>query len=257
MRLRRYVKRYVEKIGALFNTLRVNLLKDLGAEIGYLGERIFAKAFPDAARGEAVAMLLEGMYSARALRPRSARLPQERLGGVVSRHVTSRWPIHKSWYVPVVDDGEYAVLVDPPRGVVRYVGRDVDGSYEYLLYLGLAELEAYVRKGAEPTLLRGWEMFNNAEVEAARAIFKNLENAELAALVIDTLREVDFLLLEGEAIYHVEVKTTIRPVEAKLRKKWMFLQKRQQVLEKIGMRPALAVVVPRENWEVEILIEKS
>ncbi|MEZ0319332.1 MAG: hypothetical protein ABWK05_04980 [Pyrobaculum sp.] len=237
--------------------MKVNLLKDLGAEIGYLGERIFARAFPYAARGEAVAILLEGLYSTEVLKPRSTRLPKERLEGVVSRHVTSRWPIHKSWYVPVVDDGEHAVLVDPPRGLVKYVGRDADGSYEYLLYLGLAELKAYVRKEARPTLLRGWEVFNDVEKELALAIFKRLDGAEFAALVIDTLREVDFLLLEGETVYHVEVKTTTRPTEAKLRKKWLFLQKRQRVLEKLGMRPALAVVVPRENWEVEILIEKN
>jgi hypothetical protein len=35
------------------------------------------------------------------------------------------------------------------------------------------------------------------------------------------------------------------------------LQKRQNVLEKLGLRPALAVVVPKENWEVEVWIEKT
>ncbi|MEM0479326.1 MAG: hypothetical protein QXS16_03300, partial [Pyrobaculum sp.] len=63
-------------------------------------------------------------------------------------------------------------------------------------------------------------------------------------------------LIDGGAIYHIEVKTTKKPIDLKLRKKREVLQKRQRVLEKLGLRPALAVVVPRENWEVEIKIEK-
>jgi len=48
----------------------------------------------------------------------------------------------------------------------------------------------------------------------------------------------------------------MNPTDAKLRKKRMLLQKRQYVLEKLGLRPALAVVVPKENWEVEVWFEK-
>jgi hypothetical protein len=239
--------------------IRVNVLKALGAEVGYLGERVFAGVFPQAARGEAVAVLLEGLYSAGRVAPRGNSLPRERGDGVYSRHVSTAWPVHKSWYVPVVDWGEPAVYIDPPRGLVKYVGRDLEGSYAYLLEIGLGELRKYVMDGAPPTYLRGLEGFSRSEVEAASLLYRRLEGGggEFVVEVVETLREVDFLVVEGEEVYHVEVKTTASPHENKLRKKRLLLQKRQRVLGRLGLRPALAVVVPRDNWEVEIWIERG
>ncbi|AAL64787.1 hypothetical protein [Pyrobaculum aerophilum] len=238
--------------------IRVNLLKTLGAEVGYLGEKIFASVFPRAARGEAVAILLEGIYSAGRVSRRAGALPRETGVGIFSRHVTSEWPIHKSWYVPVVENGEPAVYIDPPRGLVKYLGRDVEGSYAYLLQIGLEELKKYVFSGAPPTYLRGLDFFTKAEIEATSVLYDRLKGGDdFIALVIETLKDVDFLLEEGGVVYHVEVKTTATPHEAKLRKKRLLLQKRQWVLGRLGLRPALAVVVPRENWEVEIYLEKN
>jgi hypothetical protein len=239
--------------------MRINLLHVLGAELGYVGEYIFAKALRGAAaRGEAVAMLLEGLYSADRVAPRGSVLPREKGQGTYSRHVASEWPIHKSWFVPAVDSGEPVVLIDPPKGLVKYVGRDVEGAYALLLSLGLEELRSYVLRGVAPTFLRGVEAFTAAEVNIAVALYEKLwGEPDFVALVIDTIREVDFLLAEGDVIYHVEVKTTTNPIDAKLRKKRLLLQKRQQVLQKLGLRPALAVVIPRENWEVELWIEKT
>jgi len=238
--------------------MRINLLT-LGAELGYIGEYIFAKALRGAAaRGEAVAMLLEGLYSAGRVAPRGSALPREKGPDTYSRYVTSEWPIHKSWFVPAVNGGEPVVLIDPPKGLVKYVGRDVEGAYAFLLSLGLEELRSYVLKGSSPAVLRGVEAFTAAEVNIAAALYERLWGGpDFVVLVIDTIREVDFLLADGDVIYHVEVKTTTNPTDAKLRKKRMLLQKRQQVLEKLGLRPALAVVVPKENWEVELWIEKT
>ncbi|ACB40559.1 hypothetical protein [Pyrobaculum neutrophilum] len=236
----------------------MNLLQALGADVGYLGEYVFSKAFPNAARGEHVAMLVEGVYSSHRLKPRPAGPPAESGPGIYSRHVNVEWPIHKSWFVPVVDYGEPAVLVDPPKRLVKYVGRDVDGAYAYILSLGLAELTWYIQREDPPSLLRGLEAFTEAELEAARLLYKRLGgDPEFVAQVVETLREVDFLLVEDGEIYHVEVKTTARPTDAKLRKKRAMLQRRQAVVGKLGLKPALAVVVPRENWEVELWLEKG
>lgn len=239
--------------------IRVNLLHALGAELGYVGEYIFAKALRGAAaRGEAVAMLLEGLYSAGRVEPRGSALPREKGPGTYSRHITSEWPIHKSWFVPAIDGGEPVVLIDPPKGLVKYMGRDVEGAYALLLSLGLEELRSFVLKGATPAVLKGVEAFTAAEVDIAAALYERLWGGpDFVTLVVDTIREVDFLLADGGTIYHVEVKTTTHPTDAKLRKKRMLLQRRQQVLEKLGLRPALAVVVPKENWEVEVWIEKT
>ncbi|ABP51354.1 hypothetical protein HC235_10105 [Pyrobaculum arsenaticum] len=237
--------------------IRVNLLEALGPELGFYGEWLFASLFRKAARGESVAMLLEGMYSYSNLRPRSNIFPTEARDGVYSRHVSTTWPIHKSWFVPAVDNGEPVVYVDPPKGFVKYIGRDTDGSYEYLLYVGLGELKKFVLEGAAPIYLKGVDSFTNADIEAASLLYPRLEGGEgFVSEVIETLRQVDFILLEGGTIYHVEVKTTAKPEDSKLRKKRLLLQRRQQILEKLGLKPALAVVVPRENWEVEIWLEK-
>jgi hypothetical protein len=237
--------------------IRVNLLQALGAELGCVGEYIFSKALRGAAaRGEAVAILLEGLYSAGRVEPRRSSLPREKEVGVFSIHILSKWPIHKSWFVPVVDDGEPAVLIDPPKGLVKYVGRDVEGSYAYLLSLGLDELKSYMFKGVSPSVLKGVEEFTEVELNVAAVLYERLRGGpDFAALVVDTICEVDFLLAEGAVIYHVEVKTTMNPTDAN-RKKRMLLQKRQYVLEKLGLRPALAAVVPKENWEVEVWFEK-
>jgi predicted AAA+ superfamily ATPase len=107
-------------------------------------------------------------------------------------------------------------------------------------------------------VLKGVEEFTEVELNVAAVLYERLRGGpDFAALVVDTIREVDFLLAEGAVIYHVEVKTTMNPTDAKLRKKRMLLQKRQNVLEKLGLRPVLAVVVPKENWEVEVWIEKT
>ena len=205
-----------------------------------------------------MAILLEGLYSAGRVEPRGSVLPREKGPDTYSRHITSEWPVHKSWFVPAIDGGEPVVLIDPPKGLVKYVGRDLDGSYAFLLSLGLEELRSYVLRGVAPTVLRGVEVFTAAEVNIAAALYEKLWGGpDFVALVVDTLREVDFLLADGDAIYHVEVKTTTNPTDAKLRKKRMLLQKRQHVLEKLGLRPALAVVAPKENWEVEVWIEKT
>jgi hypothetical protein len=227
--------------------MRINILTALGAEWGYIGEYVFAKALKGvAARGEAVAMLIEGLYSR--VEPRGFALPRERGAGTYSRHISSEWPLHKSWFVPAVDDGEPTVLIDPPKGLVKYVGKDEDGSYAYLLSLGLDELRSYVLKGVNPTILRGVEMFTEAEIIVAALLYQRLKwGPDFVALVIETLREVDFLLAEGDVVYHVEVKTTAKPTDLKLRKKRMLLQKRQNILERLGLKPALAVVVPRET----------
>ncbi|MFN7106508.1 MAG: hypothetical protein ACK4M3_08020, partial [Pyrobaculum sp.] len=87
-------------------------------------------------------------------------------------------------------------------------------------------------------------------------LLKLLDSPHFARLAIETLLEVDFIIVDG-GIYHVEVKTTQIPTEQKLRKKWLLLKRRQEVLGKLGMRPALAVVVPRENWEVDIELVKE
>jgi predicted AAA+ superfamily ATPase len=115
-----------------------------------------------------------------------------------------------------------------------------------------------VFKGVSPSVLKGVEEFTEVELNVAAVLYERLRGGpDFAALVVDTIREVDFLLAEGAVIYHVEVKTTMNPTDVKLRKKRMLLQKRQNVLEKLGLRPALAVVVPKENWEVEVWIEKT
>jgi len=242
---------------ALYTLIRVNLLKALGGEVGYLGEWIFARLFPGAARGEAVALLVEGLYSSEVLKPRGVALPKEDVPGVVSRHVAVEWPIHKSWFVPAVDHGTPRVFIDPPKRLVKYVGRDVEGEYANLLAVGLWELRSYVLDGVAPALLEGWQWLSPQEVEAAEVLYRRLVGGpDFVAAVVETLREVDFLLVEGGGVYHVEVKTTTSPTEAKLRKKRALLARRQRVLEKLGLRPALAVVVPRENWEVEVWVEK-
>ncbi len=107
-------------------------------------------------------------------------------------------------------------------------------------------------------MLEGLEEFTEVELNVAAVLYERLRGGpDFAALVVDTIREVDFLLAEGAVIYHVEVKTTTNPTDVKLRKKRMLLQKRQNVLEKLGLRPTLAVVVPKENWKIEVWIEKS
>lgn len=238
--------------------IRVNILSVAGAEIGYIGELVFSKVFQNAARGSHVAMLIEGMYTAPLLKTQTKKLPLERPDGVYSRHVLSKWPIHKSWFVPAVVEGTPKTLINPPKGVVKYIGRDLEGSYLYLLSLSLWELYHYVTEKIPPTLLEGYEVFNEWEIQIATEIFPKLETIDsgLVVEIIEALKDVDFLLIDGGAIYHIEVKTTKKPIDLKLRKKREVLQKRQRVLEKLGLRPALAVVVPRENWEVEIKIEK-
>ncbi len=233
--------------------MRVNILKALGADIGIFGESVFAKVFPEAARGESVAMVVEGIYSTR-MNPPATSLPRESTDGIVSRHISTDWPIHKSWFVPAVDMGEPRVFVKPPKKLVRYIGRDVQGTYSYLLRIGLEELKNLALHGSKPTYLSGWEMFRDVELEIASKLVKQLDTPQFAALAIETLREVDFLMCRDGVIYHVEVKTTLSPTDHKLRKKKILLEKRQRVLEKLGMRPALATVVPRENWEVDVEI---
>ncbi|ABL87661.1 conserved hypothetical protein [Pyrobaculum islandicum DSM 4184] len=238
--------------------IRVNLLETLGAGIGYFGEYIFAKVLQKVSRGETIAMLVEGLYSADKIAPRGTSMPHEKGRGVYSKHVLSEWPIHKSWFVPVVEDGAPAVILDPPRGLVKYIGRDTEGVYALLLSLGLKELKDYVLKGVSPTLLKDFDIFTETDIEIAAVIYERLRGEpDFVASVIETLREVDFLLVENGVVYHVEVKTTMRPTDPKLRKKRTLLQKRQQIMEKLGLRPALAVVIPRENWEVEVWFEKS
>lgn len=238
--------------------MRVNLLELLGAEIGYVGELVFAKVFPDAARGDHVAMLVEAMYSANKLTPRLRRLPREEAPGVYSRHVTTLWPIHKSWFVPAVVDQTPRLLINPPKGTVKFLGKDEDGAYAYLLSLGLSELSGFVFGGVEPSLVDGYEVFNTWERQIALELYTKIKGVDRDALVeiVNVLKDVDFFIWDGGVVYHVEVKTTTRPTDAKLRKKRELLLKRQRVLEKLGVKPVLAVVVPRENWEVEIYLEK-
>jgi predicted AAA+ superfamily ATPase len=114
-----------------------------------------------------------------------------------------------------------------------------------------------VFKGVSPSVLKGLEEFSEVELNVAAVLYERLRGGpDFAALVADTIREVDFLLAEGAVIYHVEVKTTTNPTDAN-RKKRMLLQKRQNVLEKLELRPALAVVMPKGNWKVEVWIEKT
>lgn len=217
---------------------------------------MFAKAFPNAARGENVAIALEGLYSLGKIKPPTSLMPREAAEGILSRHISTEWPIHKSWFVPTVDSGEPRVLVDPPKRLVRYIGRDVEGTYLHLLKVGLEELRDLAFRGQKPTYLSGWEIFRDVELEIAARLFRLLDSPQFARTAIETLLEVDFIIVDG-GIYHVEVKTTQTPTDQKLRKKWLLLKRRQEVLEKLGMRPALAVVIPKENWEVEIELVKE
>lgn len=203
-----------------------------------------------------MAIALEGLYSLDKIRLPTSLMPREVAVGILSRHISTEWPIHKSWFVPVLDSGEPRVLIDPPKKLVRYIGRDIEGTYLYLLKIGLEELRDLAFRGQKPTYLSGWEIFRATELEAAVYLLKLLDSPHFARMAIETLLEVDFIIVDG-GIYHVEVKTTQIPTEQKLRKKWLLLKRRQEVLGKLGMRPALAVVVPRENWEVDIELVKE
>lgn len=234
--------------------VRANFLASVGPELGLLGEALFARLHPNAARGRAVAMLLEGLYSYPRIRGVKPEMPSDEVAGTaVSRHISSSWPLHKSWFVPVMESGRPAVWIDPPRGAVRYIGRD-DGRYAYVLKLGLEELREAVDRGRRGPLLVGLDEFSEVEFAVARELAPRLERIKNVEEAISAIEQSDFVLLDGE-IYHVEVKTTLRPLPHKLSRKRATLMRRQRVLEGLGLKPAFVVITPRENWQFEIDLE--
>lgn len=233
-------------------SIRYNLLASIGPELGILGEALFARLHPNAARGEAVAILLEGLYSSTRVEGIRYGMPED-YGETVSRHVSSRWPLHKSWFVPVMRSGTPMVLLDPPRGLVRYLGKD-DGRYAYILKLGLEELRSVVMEERKGTLLEGLEDFSGAEIQVARELAPRLEKFRYVEDIISAIEQSDFLLLD-ENIYHVEVKTILKFSPYKLNRKRALLERRQRILGKLGLKPAFVVIIPRDNWEFEIEIE--
>lgn len=236
--------------------IRVNLLDVLGSDIGFLGELVASKLLPGAARGDVVAMLVEGVISAERLEAPGDAPRVKPSRGYISAHVEGKWPIHKSWFVPALGPEGYKLFLDPPRGLVRYVGKD-SGGFAAILKAGLEELVGFVERGEEAPHVVGVEEVTREErAIAARLAWRaaKLDEEELVD-VIEALRQTDFLVYDGEAVYHVEVKTSTAYKPAKLRKKQMALAARQKALEKLGLRPALAYVVPREDWNLEIFID--
>ncbi|MFB6489991.1 MAG: hypothetical protein TU35_001885 [Thermoproteus sp. AZ2] len=236
--------------------IRVNLLDVLGSDIGFLGELVASKLLPGAARGDVVAMLVEGVISAERVEAPGEWPLLKPSKEYISAHVEGKWPIHKSWFVPALGPEGYKLFLDPPKGLIRYVGKD-SGEFAAVLKAGLEELAGFVERGEEAPHVVGIEGVTGEErAIAARLAWRaaKLDDEELAD-VIEALRQVDFLVYDGEAVYHVEVKTSTAYKPAKLRKKQMALAARQKALERLGLRPALAYVVPREDWNIEIFIE--
>jgi hypothetical protein len=237
--------------------MRVNLLAVLGSDIGLLGEIAAARILSGAARGEAVAMLVEGLLTYMKLPGADPPPTGYRGRGRISAFVDGRWPLHKSWFVPTLGPDGYKLLIDPPRGLVRYVGRD-DGTFAAILKAGLGELVRYVEEGTPPEHVAGLD-FADEERLAARRLFKLIDglSEEEQIEVLETLRQVDLLFERDGQLYHVEVKTGFRFKPSKLRRKQMVLEARQKVLGALGLRPALIYITPRDNWEVEVRLVET
>ncbi|MEL9990518.1 MAG: hypothetical protein QXP98_00780 [Thermoproteus sp.] len=234
--------------------LKVNLLAVLGQDIGLLGEIAAARLLPDAGRGDAVAMLLEGLLAYERLPDVEPRGLEYRGRGYISAFIDEAWPVHKSWFVPALSPEGYRLLLDPPRGLVRYIGKD-DGRFLAVLKAGLGELTRYVMDGEEPLHLVGAD-FTAEELKIARRLYGSLSALaeEEQIEVIETLRQVDLLFERDGAIYHVEVKTGYKFKPAKLKRKQMVLEARQRVLRALGLKPALVYITPRDNWELDVMV---
>ncbi|MGC8974061.1 MAG: hypothetical protein ACP5KY_07655 [Thermoproteus sp.] len=232
--------------------MRVNLLAVLGSDIGLLGEIAAARILPGAARGEAVAMLVEGLLSYERLPAAEPRATGHSGRGYISAFIEGRWPLHKSWFVPSLGPDGYRLFLDPPRGLVRYVGRD-DGRFLGILRAGLGELARYVERGTPPEHVVGAD-FSEEERLVARRLHELVDGLpeEEQVEILETLRQVDLLFEKDGQLYHVEVKTGLRFKPSKLRRKQMVLEARQKVLGALGLRPALVYITPGENWEVEV-----
>ncbi|MEZ0249178.1 MAG: hypothetical protein ABWJ97_07865 [Thermoproteus sp.] len=234
--------------------LKVNLLAVLGQDIGLLGEIAAARLLPDAGRGDAVAMLLEGLLAYSRLPDAEPKGLEYRGRGYISAFIDETWPIHKSWFVPALSPEGYKLLLDPPKGLVRYIGKD-DGRFLAILKAGLGELVGYVERGEEPLHVVGAD-FTAEELKIARRLYGPLSSLEEEDQIeaIETLRQVDLLFERDGAIYHVEVKTGYKFKPAKLKRKQMVLEARQKVLGALGLKPALVYITPRDNWELDVMV---
>lgn len=234
--------------------IKFNLLDVLGPDVGLLGELAVAKFLPGVARGDVVAMLVEGVFSAQLIEPEDGP-PSRRAARYVTAQVDGRWPLHKSWFVPALGPDGFRLFLDPPRGLVKYIGRD-DGEFAAILKTGLDELAGFVLNGSPAPHVVGVEHVAEEERKIARMLAEAVAklDEDEAAEVIETLRQVDLLLEGNGGIYHIEVKTSAGFRPNKVRKKLMALEARQRVLQRLGMRPALAYVVPREDWNVEVYL---
>lgn len=234
---------------------KVNLLEVLGADIGLLGEIAASRLLPGGARGDVVALLVEGALSYLRL---PERKPPETIGeskSYVSAFVEGRWPIHKSWFVPAIGPGGYALLIDPPRGLVKYLGKD-DGRFSAILRMGLGELSDYLLHNVKPSHVVGLDATED-ELRIARELLNRISalgDEDAVVEAIEVLRQVDLLYERDGEIYHVEVKTSLRFKPSKIRRKMMVVEMRQKVLRRLGLRPALLYITPRENWEIETFL---
>lgn len=232
--------------------IKLNLLAVLGPDIGLLGEMAAARILPGAARGEAVAMLLEGLLTYAKLPYVEARELKYKGRGYVSAFIDGRWPLHKSWFVPSLGPDGYKLFLDPPRGLVRYLGRD-DGRFLYVLKAGLGELVEYVKQGAALEHVVGADFAEEERLAALKLYERVAEMAEEEQMeVVETLRHVDLLYEKDGEIYHVEVKTGFKYKPSKIRRKQMVLEARQKILGALGLKPALMYITPGDNWEIEV-----
>ncbi len=230
----------------------MNLLAALGSEIGLLGEIAAMRILPGSARGEAVAMLLEGLLTYDKLPEVKAGDPGRRRGGYVSAFIEGRWPLHKRWFVPSIGPDGYKLFLDPPKGLVKYVGKD-DGRFLAVLRAGLEELASYIKRGIAPEHVVGAD-FAEEERLAALKLYERVKELPEAQQIeaVETLSRVDLIYGRDGELYHVEVKTGFKFKPSKIRRKQMVLEARQRVLGALGLKPALVYVVPGENWEVEV-----
>lgn len=230
----------------------MNLLAALGPDIGLLGEIAAMRVLPGSARGEAVAMLLEGLLTYDKLPDIEMRNLGRMWRGYVSAFIEGRWPLHKGWFVPSIGPDGYRLFLDPPKGLVKYVGKD-DGRFLAVLRTGLGELASYVKHGVKPEHVVGAD-FAEEERRAALKLYERAKDLpeEEQIEVVETLKRVDLIYEKGGELYHVEVKTGFKFKPSKIRRKQMVLEARQKVLGALGLKPALVYVTPGDNWEVEV-----
>ncbi len=237
--------------------MRANLLELLGADIGHLGELALAELLPGAARGRWTAVVAEAYLThvhVEAGPPAGQPDVEPPLGKCVTAPLPTFWPIHRSWVVPAYCGDWSGVFLNPPKKLLHRDERAEVGRY--LASVLLASLRLFFEAG-DAGGIRGLEYLRPPELELGVRIGAMLRDADpsLVKAVLDTIHQVDLLYWEDGKIYHVEVKTTLKSLPERVEKKKMVLRSRDRVLRMVGMEPLMAVVVPRENWEIEVAIE--